>query len=198
MSDKLEWQQYYQQVIKRPPRPFIKRAVALNESPLKRAFDLGCGTGSEAFYLAEHGYQVIACDSEPDALDICRHRALEENVTIDFQPSAIEDLEWQSCDLVVASNSLYFLSQSALLSSWENIVSSLVPGGVFCGDFLGPKDDWQSFDMTTSQVDYKLLDQFLKSFDICLWRETDELGQTASGREKHWHVFTVIAKKKPS
>ncbi|NMA74123.1 MAG: methyltransferase domain-containing protein, partial [Bacteroidales bacterium] len=39
----------------------------------ERALDIGCGRGRNAFYLAQHGYQVDAYDANPHAIDIIEH-----------------------------------------------------------------------------------------------------------------------------
>ena len=36
---------------------------------------------------------------------------------------------------------------------------------------------------------------FLKPFEIELLKEEDHLGKTALGKEKHWHIFHIVARK---
>ena len=40
-----------------------------------RAIDLGCGSGANAVYLAQHGFDVVGVDFSPVALDKARRRA---------------------------------------------------------------------------------------------------------------------------
>ncbi len=44
-------------------------------TPARRAVDLGCGTGTNAVYLAEHGWEVIGVDFSSLAVDRARWRA---------------------------------------------------------------------------------------------------------------------------
>lgn len=52
-----------------------------------RALDLGCGEGADAVWLAEHGWQVVAVDVSPVALQRAAAAAGQRGVTarIDFQ-----------------------------------------------------------------------------------------------------------------
>jgi SAM-dependent methyltransferase len=49
-----------------------------------RALDLGCGTGTDSIYLAEHGWDVTAVDMVPRALAIARRRAAAAGVSPRF------------------------------------------------------------------------------------------------------------------
>jgi SAM-dependent methyltransferase len=49
-----------------------------------RALDLGCGTGTDSVYLAEHGWDVTGVDMVPKALTIARRRAAAAGVSPRF------------------------------------------------------------------------------------------------------------------
>jgi ubiquinone/menaquinone biosynthesis C-methylase UbiE len=46
--------------------------LALHVRPGEAALDLGCGTGTDALWLAEQGMQVTALDASPAMLEIAR------------------------------------------------------------------------------------------------------------------------------
>ena len=48
------------------PAPELVRAIA--NRPPGRALDLGCGTGTNVRYLAEHGWQATGLDFAPSAI----------------------------------------------------------------------------------------------------------------------------------
>ena len=50
-----------------------------------RALDLGCGTGTQAAYLASRGWQTTAVDAVPRALEAARERARSRGVEVDFR-----------------------------------------------------------------------------------------------------------------
>jgi SAM-dependent methyltransferase len=54
------------------PAPELVRAVAAR--PPGRALDLGCGTGTNVRYLAEHGWQVTGMDFAPNAISRARRK----------------------------------------------------------------------------------------------------------------------------
>lgn len=54
-----------------------------------RAIDLGCGTGSNAIFLAQHGFQVVGIDYAASAIEKARRKAREANVDVRF---LIDDL----------------------------------------------------------------------------------------------------------
>ena len=50
----------------------IEGAAAL---PAGRALDLGCGTGTNVIYLAQHGWETIGVDFSPIAIQQARQKA---------------------------------------------------------------------------------------------------------------------------
>jgi SAM-dependent methyltransferase len=49
-----------------------------------RALDIGCGTGTQAVYLASNGWQVTAIDAVPRPLALARARAEAAGVSVDW------------------------------------------------------------------------------------------------------------------
>lgn len=64
------------------PAPELVRVVGAR--PPGRALDLGCGTGTNVRYLAEHGWRATGVDFVPRAIDQARAktRALADQVTL--------------------------------------------------------------------------------------------------------------------
>jgi ubiquinone/menaquinone biosynthesis C-methylase UbiE len=56
----------------------------LKEQKVKTVLDMTCGTGSQVFYLAERGYEVIGSDFSPALLDMARAKAKKLNRNITF------------------------------------------------------------------------------------------------------------------
>ena len=46
-------------------RAAVRRALEKEFRPGHRVLEIGCGTGADACFLAEHGVEVVACDSSP-------------------------------------------------------------------------------------------------------------------------------------
>src|SRR5438094_7134181 len=56
----------------------------LDPASLPRAIDLGCGSGANSVFLAEHGFDVTGVDFSPVALGKARALAIEHGVTATF------------------------------------------------------------------------------------------------------------------
>ncbi len=54
------------------PEPLLIQAVESGVLPTGRALDVGCGTGTNAIWLAHHGYDVYGVDVAPRAIEKAR------------------------------------------------------------------------------------------------------------------------------
>jgi 2-polyprenyl-3-methyl-5-hydroxy-6-metoxy-1,4-benzoquinol methylase len=66
------------------PRSELVELVTSGRIKPCRAIDLGCGTGSNAVFLAENGFQVTGVDFAAGAIDKARAKAQSAGVNIDF------------------------------------------------------------------------------------------------------------------
>ena len=58
-----------------------------------RAIDLGCGTGTNAIYLAEHGWQVVGVDFSRGAIRTARRKTRNNELPIEFHQTDVTQLE---------------------------------------------------------------------------------------------------------
>jgi cyclopropane fatty-acyl-phospholipid synthase-like methyltransferase len=58
-----------------------------------RAIDLGCGTGSNAIFLAQHGFDVTGVDFAASAIEKARQRANGAGVAVEFVVDDLTDLQ---------------------------------------------------------------------------------------------------------
>jgi 2-polyprenyl-3-methyl-5-hydroxy-6-metoxy-1,4-benzoquinol methylase len=54
------------------PDPLLVEAIECGGVAVGRALDVGCGTGTNAIWLAQHGYGVLGVDIAPLAIDQAR------------------------------------------------------------------------------------------------------------------------------
>lgn len=57
------------------PDPMLVQAVERGDLPRGRLLDIGCGTGTQARYLHDAGFQVVGVDFAPLAIELARERS---------------------------------------------------------------------------------------------------------------------------
>lgn len=98
MSLVTHWDRQYR--CARPPwetgRPSteVQRAVAAHPVRPCRAIELGCGTGQNAAWLAEQGFDVLGVDVSPLAIQRARERPVREGARLRFLAADLLDF-WQ-------------------------------------------------------------------------------------------------------
>jgi len=194
------WRGYYEKTARGIAWDTLREALRLFDAKSSEprehfAIDLGCGSGRDTFELLRRGWKVLAIDNQPTAI-----RWIRSNVRTKYRSrlrtrvASFERTSLPKCDLVNASRSLPFCRPEHFRSLWRKIVASIRPSGRFSGHFFGVNDEWSSLsDMTFhSRKQVKFL---LRHFKIESFHEKEWEGKTSSGRKKHWHVFSVIARK---
>jgi SAM-dependent methyltransferase len=109
-----------------PVNPYLEAETAY--LPVGTALDAGCGTGTEALWLAEQGWFVTAADISARALAEARARAAAVGVEhIDWVEADLTQWEpARTWDLVVSS---YVHAQIGQLALYRRIASWVAPGG---------------------------------------------------------------------
>ena len=194
-NDKI-WRQYYEKSLAKTHAPRTEFAIKLNDSNLKLAIDVGCGTGSDTAYISRLGYQVQSFDNNPDSIAICVARFADDPL-VKIRESSFEAFEYPKCGVVIANSSLYFADPELFKMTWKRIIDSIKQGGVFAGDFMGVNDSWASgFRSTITSMNKLEVEALFNNFEIVRFHERDETGKTAIGKTKHWHTFSVVAIKR--
>ena len=99
-----------------------------------RAVDLGCGSGDNTIYLAQHGFDAVGVDFSPVAVEQARVKARDadaENATFvvgDIAAERIDGVEGPF-DLVVVYNVLQDLRGEKRTGLARNITALTRPGG---------------------------------------------------------------------
>lgn len=197
MSD---FKRYYELTRERPVDAAIRFACSRVAESLPRvAIDCGCGAGQNSDFLLGEGFQVHGFDPSPDSIEICRERFTGKDAS--FSQDSFHSFSYPQASLVIASYSLFFCPGAEFEDSWRKIMAAVVPGGVFCGTFLGPNDTWALAGETGkgAAVIVHTLEEIhglLTGFDIEAVDIKDFDGATAAGTPKHWHSFFVTAVKR--
>ncbi|WP_062269169.1 class I SAM-dependent methyltransferase [Endozoicomonas arenosclerae] len=189
------WSEYYQRVAAYPHKAKTEKAVTYNQSGLSRAIDCGCGTGSDTAFLVKQGYWVHAFDINQESVVFCQKRFVKD-LKVSVSCSDFDSFDYPDTGLVIANASLFFAKPDSFQASWLKIRQAIQAGGVFCGDFMGYDDEWLK---DKGKVLNPLTEQEIKAlfagFELLEFTERNCIGPTARGPEKHWHTYSVIARK---
>lgn len=191
------WKKYYQFVAQRYPRELLI-------SSMKRygdrgtfggmAVDFGCGPGIETFELLRKGWQVLATDVTPEALDLVQKGVPEDaRSRLETQVASFESVELPQADLIWAGVSLPFCPRGHISQVLENICKALKPGGRFVGDFFAPNHEWAPEDHVTTMQEAEIKDAF-SELELEYWMEHEGERITTHG-PTHWHAYGVVFKK---
>ena len=192
------WTRYYAAAGK-APRETLLQALALFEAEGRApetAVDLGCGSGRDTLELLRRGWRVVAVDAEEEGIAHLRAHpdALSRADALETVVARFGEAVWPEALLVSSSFSLPFCPPDELARVWPRIRASLVPGGRFCGQFFGDRDEWsEAGDMTF--LSRREVETLLEGLDVERLDEVEHDGQTALGKPKRWHLFHVVARR---
>ena len=196
IQEETGWENYYQKIQGRQPRQLL--LDVLEKFPTGEslyAIDLGCGDGTETVALLSHGWHVLAVDGTEVGIKRLMDKVSAEGQShLQTRVAKFEEVTLPSTDLIHASYSIPFCHPDEFSGLWAKITNALKPGGRFAGQFFGINDSWANEPGMTFHTEEQVR-ALLEQFDTEYFHELDEDGEAASG-PKHWHVFTVIAKKK--
>jgi SAM-dependent methyltransferase len=77
------------------PQPAFVELVRLGELNRGRVLDVGCGTGENALYLAEKGFEATGVDLTNRAIIAARAKAAERKLKVDFQEGNALSLDFK-------------------------------------------------------------------------------------------------------
>ena len=188
------WKEYFEKTKGAKHRPLLVEAIKLVKEKNK-ALDLGAGAFNDIKYILSEGFKhVVAVDKVSVAEDILKNLLPAQ---VSYVISRFEDFEFveNNYDLVNAQYSLPFIEKNSFNKVFEKILSSLKSGGVFNGQFFGDRDEWNKGDDKMTFHTKEEAENLLKGLKVIKFVEEEKNGSTASGQDKHWHVFHFIVVK---
>jgi SAM-dependent methyltransferase len=99
-----------------------------------RVLDVGCGTGDNALFLAERGFNVTGLDSAPTALNIARTKARARGAGVRFMLGDALQLAQlgEQFDTVIDSGLFHIFSDQDRGRLLAGLHAVLAPGGLYC------------------------------------------------------------------
>jgi len=133
-DDQIRWDKRHGDSAKaEQPASFLREVIESDSwaIPRGRALDIACGKGSNALFLAERGFEVVAIDISPVALREGQQQAEESSLTITWQQADLESiaLPEESFDVVI---NFKYLQRSLI----PQLIAAVKRGGFFIFETL--------------------------------------------------------------
>jgi SAM-dependent methyltransferase len=105
----------------------------INRHPPGRALDLGCGTGTNAITLAQHGWQVTGMDFAGRAIRTARQKARKAGLNLDLRVGDVSQPKniLGPFDLILDIGCFHSLSTEERKSYTRNLKQLLAKDGTF-------------------------------------------------------------------
>ncbi len=161
------------------PSPVLERYV--DSFPDGRALDVATGTGRNALFLAERGYEVDALDRSIEGLKITRRRAAERGVGANVNPIRADATEYA---FPASTYDVVTVSFYRTLDRMGDIKESLRPGGVLFYQHHLRTSDPVDAGPSTDRYRYRSNELLRACLDMTVLRyderRTESDGQTAA------------------
>lgn len=115
----------------RQPNPLIQR-IWQQLPAACRVVDLGCGPGRDTLFLAKQGFQVVAIDRSPEAIQQLQFQVARlalQNVQAICHNLETVTFPDPSYHLINMANVLHFLSKEPAIELLNRVKAVLCPGG---------------------------------------------------------------------
>jgi len=108
-------------------------AAYVQQQPPGLALDLGCGTGTNAIYLAKHSWQVTGIDFSWKAIRMAKRKTKHERSKVDFRVGDVTDLKdiEEQFNLILDIGCFHILNRDQRAKYLENLDQFLIEGGSF-------------------------------------------------------------------
>jgi SAM-dependent methyltransferase len=105
----------------------------LDHSKKIRILDFGCGSGIHPYYFSTKGFEVYGVDISSNAIDKAKKQNIgyTDNFIVIKEGDSLKNIFDVEFDVVMANQSLYYLNNSQLQSTLDDIKSILISGGYF-------------------------------------------------------------------
>lgn len=113
--------------------PEVRDLIEVQRLPPGRALDVGCGSGTNVIYLAEHGFQVVGIDFIRRAIDRARERVKAAHLQVElYQANVLGPLNLgRPFDFVLDIGCFHNFDRSGRALYAENLARWTHKGSIF-------------------------------------------------------------------
>ena len=159
-----------------------------------RALDLGCGTGTDALYLAQHGWDVVGVDFVPEAIETARKRAVDAGISPRFVVGDVTQLRQAGVegpfDLIMDTGCYHGIAEGLRDAYAAEVAAAAGPGADFyVAGISDPPATWRVLGARGVSAD-DLRRHFGADFDL-----VDEQRTGGRGRVAHFVLYHLVRRQ---
>lgn len=193
----------------------IRNSINLFDNNYNKILDLGCGTGRNSLFFAQHGFEVFASDISKKSIEALKNKMHRKNVSnINIYNFGFENIlfEEKFFDVVVCTSVLHHARLKDIEKGMKEIYRVLKPKGCLILDILSKEDSSYGLGEMVEEntfigsregeegiphhyTDIKELKKLLKKFnDIDIYKN-EYIINGLNGKKYCSKVFDIIAYK---
>ena len=113
--------------------PEVVDLIEKQQLPAGRALDLGCGTGTNVLYLAQHSWKVIGVDFVGQAIDTAKRKAGHAHLAAEFFQGDVTQLDFLSppFDFALDIGCFHSIPANRRPAYIAGLARLVRPGGIF-------------------------------------------------------------------
>lgn len=136
----------------------------LKQYKVKTVLDLTCGTGSQVFWLAKRGYEIVGADINASMLKVAKDRAKKEKCAVTFLKGDMRTIKVGSFDAVITIfNAIGHLTKRDFEKAIRNIYANLKVGGIYVFDINNLSYLLNDNNITTLTIDWQTIENKTKT-----------------------------------
>ncbi len=156
-----------------------------------RALDLGCGTGTDALHLAQHGWNVVGVDFVPEAIETARKRAVDAGLSPRFVVGDVTQLRRAGVqgpfDLIMDTGCYHGIAEGLRDAYAAEVAAVAAPDADFyLAGISDPPATWRLLGARGVSAD-DLRRHFGANFDLA-----EEQRTGAGGRAAHFGLYHLV------
>lgn len=175
----------------------LQRVVSERSIAPCRMLELGCGTGTNAIYLARLGFAVTALDIAPRAIEQARAKAAKAGVAIDFRQADLLNLPDVGPPFpFVFDRGVYHHLRSVDLPGFLGVLSRVVQAGGFYLTLAGNANDSNAGKGPPCVQAHELCLELSPLFDLVQLREFNFAGIVNDGKPLEHLGWSALLRRK--
>lgn len=179
------------------PSEELQRILAEREVQPCRALELGCGTGTNAIFLAQRGFTVTALDVSPLAIDKARQKAQTAGVSVDFRVAdalALPDLG--PAFPFVFDRGVYHHLRTVNLVAFLATLSRVTKAGGLYLTLAGNANDKNAGQGPPCVHAHELCQELASAFELVQLREFDFSGIVVDGKPMAHRGWSALMRRR--